>query len=692
MSTARLASRIALREVKREVARTALIATLIAIPVSILAVGSVVLVSPGAPRLTDRGIAAGAEGGVLVLVLAFVVGLVCLLAGSAFLVAAQAQQRSLGIVASVGTSRAVLVAIVSLTGPLIGGLGGAVGVLAGTGIGCVLVTTSGGEPTVSALLIAVLIAFAAGLGWLAALPPAFAASRPDVVMAIRGSTLPAPRPRHLVLSVVCCVGGGIVALGSGILGVSARQSAAGTFPWLSAVTGPAPFVAAIVLLTGAITATPFLLRRWGVESGKWGLAARLAARDADRNRARHQPVIAAIMGTTFLAVFVLCSQGTADATNRVAYPYLMMPGGVQAALISYPGEQNTTLGPTLAPGTDGDGLAKAVETAFADQLPVGRLTIVETARTAAMDGTVKRMSGVLTPPANRCTSDAPGNDRFTPLAPDPHCRDWYTAGHEVGAVPADIVVGDSSTLAAILGREPSPAALAALDQGEAVALHSQLVDADGSIELAVSGGSATSGLKSVHLEAVVADVTHVLPYGVVISRETAERLGLPTEPSQILATTTRNPTDAELRALADGLAGIPGAAGLAAYFEAGPAEDGASAWLTLVSSLAIVFAAAVVAMTLARTEGRRDSQTLHSIGAAPSTLRTVAAWQALTVVGTGSALGAVIGLVSVFAMDLPGSGSVFAPPWALLVIVAGATPLACAAGAWLLTPSLARYR
>ena len=689
MSVARLALRLAAPELKREFKRSTLIAALIAIPIAGLAAGVLLLRSPAAPNLA---VSPGAEGEVVVLILAFVAALVCLLTGSAFLVAAKAQQRALAVIASVGTSRAVLVAISSLTGPLIGGVGGVVGTVAGTGFGWVFLTASGSDaPSVSVALMAALVAFAVVLGGVAALPPAIAASRADVVLAIKGSTLPSPPPRRLLLCVSCSLVGLVLAVGSGFLKVIAKRSTTGSVPDVSFLTGLAPFVAALLMMTGATLAIPFVLRRWGTDARRWGLAARFAARDAERNRTRHLPVIAAIMGTTFLAVFVLCSHSTSTTTTRITYPYLMMPGSIQTPLIGYPGDQGTTMGPTLAAGTDREALADAITTMYTDELPIDRLTIIETPRsvTTADDsatGSTTQFSAVVTPPGNRCVSDLPGNDRLTPLAPDPRCRNWYTGGIDMGAVPAGIVVGDTSTLAVILDAEPSSASRAALARGEAVALHPELVDATGTVELNLIH-PAPSTTTSVQVAATVENTAEIIPFGVVISPEAAHRLGLETEASQVLATTTREPSARELDALANRLATVAGATGLLAHLEPGPATDPTMMCLVLVLSGGIVSAASVVALTLSRTEGRRDSQTLRAVGASAQTLRATAAWQALTVVGIGTVGGTVIGLISTFSMNLPGAGSVFSVPWVPLLALAVATPLGISICGWFFAPS-----
>ena len=689
MSLARLALRLAARELKRESKRSTLIATLIAIPIAALAAGVLLLRSPTAP---DLAVSPGAEGEVVALILAFVAALVCLLTGSAFLVAAKAQQRALAVIASVGTSRAVLVAISGLTGPLIGGVGGVIGTVVGSGLGWLVVTATGTEaPSVSFALVAALVGFAVILGGVAALPPALAASRADVVLAITGSTLPSPPPRRLLLCVFCSVAGLVLAVGSGFLKLIERRSTTGSVPELSALTALAPFVAALLMVTGATLAIPFLLRRWGSDARRWGLAARLAARDANRNRTRHLPVIAAIMGTTFLAVFVLCSHSTSTTTTRITYPYMMMPGSIQTALIGYPADQGTTLGPTVAAGTDREALAAAITTMFTDELPIDRLTIIETPRslTTAADSVTETstlFSSAVTPPAHRCLSDLPGNDRLTPLAPDPRCRNWYTGGIDMGAVPAGIVVGDASTLATILDAEPSPAGRAALARGEAVALHPDLVDATGTVELnLVQPAPGTS--QSVRLQAVVEDTVEVIPFGVIISPDTADQLELETEPSQVLATTTRDPTARELAALEDRLATVAGVTGLRVHPETGPPSDPTMMWLVLVLSGGIVIAASVVALTLSRTEGRRDSQTLRAVGASAQTLRATAAWQGLTLVGIGTAGGTVIGLISAFSMNLPGAGSVFSVPWLPLLTLAVATPLGITVCGWFFAPT-----
>jgi ABC-type lipoprotein release transport system permease subunit len=129
-------------------------------------------------------------------------------------------------------------------------------------------------------------------------------------------------------------------------------------------------------------------------------------------------------------------------------------------------------------------------------------------------------------------------------------------------------------------------------------------------------------------------------------------------------------------------------------YEAGPSRGGDSfGWVALGLTALISFAAASVAIGLARADGRRDEEVLDAIGAPPRLRRGVAFWQAVVIAGIGTLLGAAVGLLPVLALHLAtvlgppeavatGPMPDFAPPWLQLGLTVVGVPLAIALGSW----------
>lgn len=141
---------------------------------------------------------------------------------------------------------------------------------------------------------------------------------------------PARQGGHSVIGAALVVLGIALTHATGWVSVVVRTSAVPGFPAeLDSYTGAGLLVGALLTQAGAISTVPWFLGRLADTLGRVDVGARIASRDAARNRSRSLPVIAAIMGTTFLAVFLMCSFTTSQVTSRVLYPYLAMPGSVQ---------------------------------------------------------------------------------------------------------------------------------------------------------------------------------------------------------------------------------------------------------------------------------------------------------------------------------------------------------------------------
>lgn len=650
----------------------------------------------------------------------FTVFEVVLLAGAAFAVNMRAQQRTLAIVASVGGTRGTLFRIVSTSGIVLGAIGGILGIALGIGAAALVMHFTGdgsatryygfhvGWPILGAILI-----FASLVGWIAALAPAVTASRIDVVGALRGARRPPKSSRRRPLIGLIVIGTGFLitlAGGAGLI-YFARQNRTITQDGglsvsilvMAVVAGP------IIAQLGIALCAPLLLRIIARFFNRGRLGGRLAARDAARNPARSVPAILTILTTVFLAVFVMSLVASFGAKDATTYSFNTTKGQVSSSLWysssnglsivraepeAYVAALTNNLdiesarvlsavpdynGIIYDDGTGGDATA-ADATAEPETASYPILT-VPSANLCAMDPRSPGYRAVTTYEADRAIRDA-----------DPRCTrlEYLETGYSYGA---HLWVGDAADLAQVLGRNPSAASTEALATGNAVALYPQYV-ANGQIE--IDWWSAAQLKKGLGLQTAAPDAVsrvdavtetpqHPIHFGVFISIATAERLGIDYSPALVLATPATSPTAAQMdaaRSATSNLTADP--AGTSLTIENGPVSQTALvAWILLVISAIIAIGASAVAIGLARFDGRRDDSVLSSLGASPVTRRSFAFWQSLIIVGLGSILGAALALLPTIALQMPGSGMPFAPPWLHIVGTALLLPLVVAAATWL---------
>jgi putative ABC transport system permease protein len=630
-----------------------------------------------------------------------------LLAGAAMLVGARQQQRTLATIAATGAPRRTLIAMISMRGLVLGLGGGVLGSALGVAAaGAYLLATSDGSATrypgfhLPWPLLAGTLAFALVVGWVSALIPAVNASRFDVVAALRGSRAPRTVNRHGVVAglVMLTCGAALTLLAGAGLVLNGRLEAE---PHPTAVARFVPIgvetlfiVGPVVMIIGVILALPLLLRALGRLFARAGRSSVLASRDAARNRGRSVPAIATTLTAVFLAAFAMTTSAGSDAGTRDGYVYQTMPREVDVV-------------PSQLLSAQQRADQASVATSLRQTMPVTDVTIVREPRslnTLQYNGTADPPPvsetamnvSVAIPPAKLCpvggSSRIPGSSSITadrrvyaPLAADERCRDLGVMPNEVrGGASSHVVVGDVSVLRVILGAKPSAAAVAALASGKAVSLHPLLVQGgmleldfrtDKQIVAAEKAAHPAAPKRTATLAAVVEQPAEPLArFAAVISPETAMRLGIDVVDGEVLAQLSRMPTDAETDAL--NLAVGPHEAVL---IENGPSDSGQLIrWVALGASSLIALASAIVALGLARIDGRQDDSTLMAIGASQRTRRGVAFWQAVILTGTGALLGVVTGVVTAFAFALPGTGTEFVLPWLQLGIAAIGLPLTIA--------------
>jgi putative ABC transport system permease protein len=189
--------------------------------------------------------------------------------------------------------------------------------------------------------------------------------------------------------------------------------------------------------------------------------------------------------------------------------------------------------------------------------------------------------------------------------------------------------------------------------------------------------AATDSLATVVMEPQIS-----LQPTVVISPETAQRLGMQTVPGNVVVSFTTPPTQAELDAANAALESLETSIAI----EEGPPNSARLLILGALGLCAILFlGASAVAIGLARADGRQDDATLAAVGATRMLRRTISFWQAIIIVGIGAVAGTAFGLLMSYAFSIvDASGSVlFVPPWLEIGALVIGMPLLIAIGSWL---------
>lgn len=265
---------------------------------------------------------------VIVGALCVLVGLVevVLLVGAAFAVAARRQVRDLGLLATNGGAashvRRVLLAQGVVLGVLASFLGAAGGVLA---------FRYGAEPTALRLdrnlhgteiswpVVVVIALLGATTAVVAAMLPSWKVARLTPLQALSGRFPIKPGESRAHRPAFVLAGGGLAIL---VAGGWATSYADGRYPnWI----GAAAVVAAIgllVLVAGAVWATPYVVRRMSQLGRGLPLSGRYAFRDAGRHRVRTGAAAMALMVT--VAGAVLAAFGFASA-SRAEFAESMPP-------------------------------------------------------------------------------------------------------------------------------------------------------------------------------------------------------------------------------------------------------------------------------------------------------------------------------------------------------------------------------
>lgn len=626
---------------------------------------SVVLDPPPADQVEQEAFADGQREvtlAIIGLITVMAVLEVVLLAGPAFAVGARRSRRSLALMAASGAEPAHVRRVVLAHGVLVGvvavGVGVPLGVLGAALARLPLTRYAGatwGPFDVSWLDLLLVAVLGAGTGVLAALLPALAMSRQPVVAALQGrrvTSAGAGRPALL----------GLVLIGLGVLLT------------LLALRGEGPFRAyaeigvaagAIPTVLGAVLLAPAVLSLLGRGAARLPLPLRFAVRDADRQRGRTAPAVAAIAATV-AGVVALGTAASSDAEQQRREYRPSGPAGVAVV---------------AAHGLELD--EAAVRAAAREALPgepVAALRGIPAPRYSPQ--------GVTEVQVCRAT-EQPRDGRCYELHSD------YSSGYG-----SELLVGASGL--SVLGELLSPTQLAsaerALEEGK-VLVSSPVLEPGERVELRKTrfepgpdGGQVFTMLRTVSAQAAPLPVRGDVPtVRAVLPAAVAEELGSATTVSLMVGEDLSRGQESALRSALRSRDET-----LAVRVERGYESSGDRTVLLVLSLVAgaLVLGGTLAATSLALTEARPDLTTLGQVGARPRTRRAVAGGYALVLGLAGAGIGVLAGLVPGVAAAIPltrgyGSsapGGAIAPPsyvvdlpWGLLVLVLVVLPLLSAA-------------
>lgn len=613
--------------------------------IGVLAASRQVLTDPPPESALDPAVVALDEPvdqvvvSVLALVGAMVLLEVVLLAGPAFAVRAKAQAHALALVAAAGGTPRQARRTVVASGVVIGGVGGVLGVGIGIGVGAAAVPiaqlfdkTRFGPFDVPWLLLVLVAGFGFLSAVLAAVVPAHAASRQDVVAVLagrRGEGRPSRRSPVL----------GLVLVGAGIAGSALGSRVGQASPAL--VAG-----AAVVAILGMILLVPITVAMAARLAARLPLALRFAARDAARHRTRTVPAVAAVGATVAGVVALGIAVSSQEAANAARYSPQLPIGYASVAV-----------------GSETD--RTEVDAVFERVLPGRRLEPVEGVHTTTEKGDLALEF--------RIGKEALLLDYWASIGTG------YLVGTEV---PEFVKMEDGER----------QRAEAVLDRGGLALLSGTAADQSlpgdrvtVEVHRWVPPEERSQVLGSRRAPAVrVTTSQSMAPVAAVLSPELARQLELETSTVGLLL---RGPVSEEAeKDVQEALATLPAAPYF--YVERGYQPDPAVRiiqWVLAALGGVMMLGGTLTATFLALSDARPDLATMSAVGARPRTRRRVAASYALVVGAVGALLGAPIGFIPGVAISRPltqdwqTGTTALDVPWLLIATVVVGLPLLTAA-------------
>lgn len=630
----------------------------------------------------------------LVLALTVVVALagleVCLLAGAAFAVGARRQARSLGLVAATGGRSTDVRRIVLAGGLVLGIVGAAVGVAAGLLLAFVsrpllteLADADFGHFDVRPFELLAIAGLGVVTGLLSAVLPARTAARQDPVLALTGrrGQVRTPKKVPAIGVALTVVGIGAAALGSTLAVAMTSATGPGGAPSTTLLAGLIAGGAALAQI-GLIITSPAIIGLAGRWSRQLPLAGRLALRDAARHRGRSAPAMAAVLTAVTGSMALLLVVSSLDDHDRRRYVPNWPSGSGGISLMEVHYDEST--GAETREVHD----AEAVLAALRPELPPFEPESVTTTVDASVlpqlaPGRECFLWGIVGRPTERQEQRA---------ANDPRCQPDETPSYSSGGFGGGTPVGGPETVELMAGREPTADVERTLRAGGVVVFDRDLIDGSGHVRFEIQSlsGSPPSGDVADQVETIRLPAVYVeprLPFSqVVLSAGAARTLGAETAETAVVLRFVQLPTEDEEEAALAALrnSGNQLWFGVERGYEGG---YGLGLLALMLAAAVITLGAAGISTGLAQADARADHATLAAVGAAPRVRRTLAAAQALSVAGLGTALGVAAGFVPALALiGSIESLDVVVPWWHVLQMLVG-IPLLAGASAWLLTRS-----
>jgi len=585
------------------------------------------------PPETEQPSSGGASsGGIVVvgLVVAMAVLEIVLLAGPAFAVSARRQRRGLAQLSAAGGRPQDSQLVVLLGALLLGSVAALTGVALGVGT-AVLVRAAGpvfaqGSLQVPVLDLAAIVVVAVLSALLAAVVPARSASRQDLMAVLTDRPVPT-RPSPLPVTL------GFVLLAVGVL--ACARAARGGDEYSVAL-------AAVPTVLGAALLAPLALATAARLSPRLPFALRYAVRDAARQRGRTAPAVAAIAAVVAGAVAL----GTGASSDAAQY-------------------------------RADDARAAAVDVA----LVTGQLTDqavwdrLESAVAQAGGTGVAQLRGLDDPDFSRPVSVCGRAD------PAGGCAQGLLAGGFGGSFSSSVLVGESGLAAVGIVGADRDRALEALAAGGAVAFTDQ-PERPETVALQTGGASP----RSTTVPVALIDTSGGFPLvEAVLSEATAEALDLTVVTTALVLDA---PTDTD--AISDAIALRAPEVSLNLPGQGVDSDRGTGLVLLLLGAVAgvLVLGGVLTSTLLALSDARPQFATLHAVGAADRSRRSVAAGHAATLGVLGALLGLGAGLVIGVAVAYPLTtdgrplDGLLPPfldvPWLLLVGLVAAVPAVAA--------------
>ena len=594
--------------------------------------------------LGGGGALTSADVAVFVLVVVMVLTEVVLLAGPAFAVSARRRQRELALVAANGGTPHQVRAAVLTSAFVIGGLAAALGAVGGVVTGWLASPVAErfgsqwfGPRDWSPLQVAGVAAFGLVSAVLAALVPAWIASRQDVVRVLTGRRGdPAPAKLSPALGVL------LMLVGAGLTLTGVRGAQWGEI-WIG--------FGAVATVLGAVALMPLLLGVVARLTGRAPLVIRYALRDGLRHRTRTVPAIGAVMATVAGVVALGIANASDSAAGEKTYQPSLPMGHAQ---ISVWGDLGVTA----------DDLANQ----WAAVLPA----------VTAIDPDVSVLRGVL-------DGDVSLRDGKQDFYAD------YSGSFNLGIVVAPTV----PDLGVDLSDADRARADAVLAKGGLVAFVERDRDVARARTLTVTGSALDPDdpnreMKprgSVTVPSVVLPVDRTAPAGIVLSDKAARGLGLEVGTASILI--NHSVSHAEAKELEQAVTDHAESSDV--YVERGWQPDSEYRIIMLVLTIVgalLMIGGTLTATVLALADAGPDLAMLSAVGAAPRTSRGVAMAIAFMIGGLGAVLGVLVGAVPGIAATWPLTSRGYQPygigsggphtidiPWLLLAEIAVGVPV-----------------